>query len=254
MRQAVPGPFRTGWRRGCPLGEPCDDGGHPQGVPLRCAGAILAGSRRIAPRVPELGTVTFCRGVARGERIVGATLVVALRLDGATRGRRVPGPFPTGWWRDCPLVKPCDDGGHPQGVPLRWGDSFGQPTHCPARRSWGQFLQGCRPRRTNRGGDPCGRPPSGRRHMRQAGPRSVPGRLAVRQPLGGTMRRRRAPTRGAPTLGRFFRAVGALPRACRSSRMSCTGHGEPIMTHAGRGATGDGTSGMLCKCRQETAW
>ena len=54
-------------------------------------------------------------------------------------------------------------------------------------------------RRPSRRGGPCGRPPSQRRHP----PRvvwSLPARLLA-QPSGGrTMRRRRVPTRGAPTV------------------------------------------------------
>ena len=88
---------------------------------------ILAASLRIriAPRAPGLGIVTFCEGVtfsvgvAHGERIVGATLVVALRRHSATLGRRLRGPFQTGWRRCCPRGNHVTSEGTHKGCPYR---------------------------------------------------------------------------------------------------------------------------------------
>ncbi len=142
-------------------GERCDAAGHPQGVPLRSSGI---GSFKEVPHRrasgmirPETGrgwSISGAHRVAAVERLVGATLVVALPPNGATVRRPLPGHYRTegverrlssrrlgsasgaacftrrlgpasfrapgmATWSGDSAGERCDPAGHPQGVPLR---------------------------------------------------------------------------------------------------------------------------------------
>ncbi len=126
-----------------------------------------------------------------------------------------------GGWRDDSAGERCDPAGHPQGVPLRssgigsfkGGGTFLSPVFFFALQLGG---------RTTRRGDPCGRPPPNgatvRRpllgHYRTGG--------VARRLSRGTMRPRRAPTRGAPTVigdGKFQTSRNASTIGAPAARL-----------------------------------
>ena len=78
------------------------------------------GASGMIPRETGRGlSISGDHRVAAVERLVGATLVVALPPNGATVRRPLLGHYRTGGWRDDSAGERCDVGGHPQGVPLR---------------------------------------------------------------------------------------------------------------------------------------
>ena len=83
-------------------------------------------------------SISGAHRVAAVERLVGATLVVALPPNGATVRRPLLGHYRTGGWRDGSTGERCDPAGHPQGVPLR-SSGIGSFKEVPLRRAAGMI-------------------------------------------------------------------------------------------------------------------